>query len=239
MWSSSRTSRVSAGLVAAVAALLAAAPAPAQEQDPYEPVSDERTETWWSYVETKAKVRRLPSTSAARTGTIRPRTYLGSPDTVVVLARKGRWSRVRYAGLGRRTGWVPTRVLSNPKPVYAHLVIDRGRRRVALYEGGERVLAFDVGVGAPGSPTPAGRFFVREKVVVSSAGGIYGPIAYGLSAHSKYRTDWPGGGQVGVHGTNEPGLIPGRISNGCVRLRNRSIRRLARRLRVGTPVLIR
>jgi lipoprotein-anchoring transpeptidase ErfK/SrfK len=238
VWSSSRRSRVSAGLVAAAAAGLAAAPAPAQEP-PYERLSDERTETWWAYVEARAKVRRLPSQSAARVGTLRVRTFLGSPDTVVVLARRGRWSRVRYAGLGRRTGWVPTRVLSDPKLVGARLVIDRARRKIVLYEEGKRVMAFGVGVGAPGSPTPAGRFYVREKVVVSSRGGTYGPIAYGLSAHSKHRTDWPGGGQVGVHGTNRPDLIPGRISNGCVRLRNRAIRRLARRLRVGTPVLIR
>jgi hypothetical protein len=220
------------------AAGLAAAPAPAQEER-YEPLSDERTETWWAYVESPAKVRRLPATTAPRVGRIGVRTYLGSPDSVLVLARQGRWSRVRYSGLGRRVGWVPTRVLSAPQRVAARLVIDRARRKIVLYENGERVLAFAIGVGARGSPTPAGRFYVREKVVVSSGGGTYGPIAYGLSAHSKYRTDWPGGGQVGVHGTNQPGLIPGRISNGCVRLRNRSILRLARRLRVGTPVLIR
>jgi lipoprotein-anchoring transpeptidase ErfK/SrfK len=52
-------------------------------------------------------------------------------------------------------------------------------------------------------------------------------------------TDWPGGGFVGVHGTNEPQLIPGRISHGCVRLRNEDILRLARLLPVGTPVTIR
>jgi lipoprotein-anchoring transpeptidase ErfK/SrfK len=238
VWSSGRRSRVSAGLVVAAVAAASASPASAQS-DRYERVSDERTETWWAYVEARAKVRRLPATSASRVGTVKVRTHLGSPDSVVVLARQGRWSRVRYSGLGRRTGWVPTRVLSAPKRVRAQLVIDRARRRIALYEQGKRVFAFDVGVGAPGSPTPAGRFYVREKVIPSASGGIYGPVAYGLSAHSKYRTDWPGGGQVGVHGTNEPGLIPGRISNGCVRLRNRSIRRLARRLRVGTPVLIR
>ncbi len=68
--------------------------------------------------------------------------------------------------------------------------------------------------------------------------GIYGVLAFGTSAFSRFRTDWPGGGQVGVHGTNQPNLIPGRISNGCVRLRNRDVRRLDRRVAVGTPVLI-
>lgn len=239
MSSSSRPSRASrrAALGAILAACALAAPAAAQE--PYERLSDERTETWFSYVEERAKVRAGARTSARRVGTLRTRTHLGSPDTVVVLGRQGRWSRIRFSGIGSRFGWVPTRVLSEPAFVRTRLVIDRPRRRVVLYDRGERVMTFSAGVGAVGSPTPRGQFFVREKIIPSSSGGIYGPFAFGLSAHSKYRTDWPGGGQVGVHGTNQPGLIPGRISNGCVRLRNRSIRRLARRLPVGTPVTIR
>ena len=39
-------------------------------------------------------------------------------------------------------------------------------------------------------------------------------------------TDWPGGGIVGIHGTSQPGLIPGKISHGCVRLKNADILKL-------------
>jgi lipoprotein-anchoring transpeptidase ErfK/SrfK len=231
---SRRTSRASA----AVAILLSAAPAAAQADD-YDQVSNERTKTRWAYVESRAKVRESPATTASRVGVLRATTFLGSPGTVVVLGRQGRWSRVRYNGIGPHTGWVPTRVLSGLELVRTRVVIDRRRLKLLLYRRGKRVLSMRVGVGAHGSPTPAGTYYVREKVIPSDASGIYGPVAYGLSAHSRYRTDWPGGGQVGVHGTNEPGLIPGHISNGCVRLRNRSIRRLARQLPVGTPVTIR
>ena len=42
-----------------------------------------------------------------------------------------------------------------------------------------------------------------------------------------------------LHGTNQPGLIPGRPSHGCVRVTNRSIRRLAHLMPIGTPVRIR
>jgi lipoprotein-anchoring transpeptidase ErfK/SrfK len=52
-------------------------------------------------------------------------------------------------------------------------------------------------------------------------------------------TDWPDGGFVGIHGTNEPELIPGRVSHGCVRMRNSDIVRLAELMPVGTPILIR
>jgi lipoprotein-anchoring transpeptidase ErfK/SrfK len=51
-------------------------------------------------------------------------------------------------------------------------------------------------------------------------------------------TDWPGGGFIGIHGTNEPQLLPGRVSHGCIRLRNRDIARLAELMPVGTPVTI-
>ena len=44
---------------------------------------------------------------------------------------------------------------------------------------------------------------------------------------------------VGLHGTNEPNLIPGRPSHGCIRLRNRDILRLYRMAPRGTPVDIR
>jgi lipoprotein-anchoring transpeptidase ErfK/SrfK len=213
-------------------------PAAARAAD-YDRLSNERTKTRWAYVEQRAKVKAEPAASARRAGTLSVKTFLGSPSTVVVLGRQGNWSQVRYNGIGPHTGWVPTRVLSGLELVRTRVVIDRKRLKLLLYRRGERVLSMRVGVGAHGSPTPAGLYYVREKVIPSDPSGIYGPVAYGLSAHSRYRTDWPGGGQVGVHGTNEPGLIPGHISNGCVRLRNRSIGRLARQLPVGTPVTIR
>ena len=40
-------------------------------------------------------------------------------------------------------------------------------------------------------------------------------------------TDWPGGGFVGVHGTNEPSSFPGYISHGCIRLPNDAIVKLS------------
>ena len=80
---------------------------------------------------------------------------------------------------------------------------------------------------------------MRERLgPFASSNSVYGALAFGLSAYSPHRTDWPGGGQVGIHGTNQPSLIPGHISNGCVRLMNAKVRRLGRVLRTGTPLLI-
>ena len=68
---------------------------------------------------------------------------------------------------------------------------------------------------------------------------MYGPYAFGLSARSAVLTDWPGGGFIGIHGTNAPGLIPGGISHGCIRMRNGDITRLNRLVSAGTPVSVR
>jgi lipoprotein-anchoring transpeptidase ErfK/SrfK len=96
-----------------------------------------------------------------------------------------------------------------------------------------------VGVGKPATPTPSGQFYIRDRLTGLPPGGMYGPEAFGTSARSTKVTDWPGGSVVGLHGTNRPDLIPGRISHGCIRLRNADIRRLARLMPVGTPLTIR
>jgi lipoprotein-anchoring transpeptidase ErfK/SrfK len=121
--------------------------------------------------------------------------------------------------------------------VRTHLRIDRRRTRAVLYRGGRRIWSAPVGVGKRGTPTPAGRFYIRERLRGYAIGTIYGPIAFGTSAYSRL-TEWPGGGVIGIHGTNRPGLIPGRPSHGCIRVRNGDIRRLARLMPIGTPVRI-
>jgi lipoprotein-anchoring transpeptidase ErfK/SrfK len=44
---------------------------------------------------------------------------------------------------------------------------------------------------------------------------------------------------IGIHGTDQPQLIPGRPSHGCIRVPNWAIERLVRLMPLGTPVLIR
>lgn len=231
--------------VAAVAALLpagAGAAAP-RKVPPLVRLSDERTHTVYAYVRRPVWVRRRPSYRSGHVKHLTRHTFYGSAESVVVVWRttdsSGRtWYRVRYPGLGRRLGWMPGRALDDLEDTDTLLVIDRRRLRLRLYRRGRIVLRATVGVGARQSPTPRGRYYIRERLVPRRRRGIYGILAFGTSAFSRYRTDWPGGGQVGVHGTNEPGLIPGRISNGCVRLRNRDVRRLDRVLSIGTPVVI-
>jgi hypothetical protein len=207
-------------------------------------LSDERTRTWSAWVDRGTWVRSAPSLKARKLAPLRTRTWHGSDEVVVVIGRakvrRRNWSYVRYAGLGDRRGWVPDSALSALELRAKRLVLDRSRLRLTLLRGRRVLFTTHVGVGAAGSPTPAGRYYVRERLgPFANSNSIYGALAFGTSAYSPYRTDWPGGGQVGIHGTNQPGLIPGWISNGCVRLRNSAVLRLGGLLRVGTPLLIR
>jgi lipoprotein-anchoring transpeptidase ErfK/SrfK len=115
--------------------------------------------------------------------------------------------------------------------------VDLAAQQVELMDRGRRVFRAPVGVGTAAAPTPAGEFYVRNKLTRYSS-AFYGPIAFGTSARSETLTDWPGGGFIGIHGTNAPERLPGQVSHGCIRLRNDDIRALARLMPVGTPVSI-
>jgi lipoprotein-anchoring transpeptidase ErfK/SrfK len=192
----------------------------------------------------KAVVARAePAATARPVAPLALETSEGTTNLVLVIGERRRpdalWVHVRLPVLpNNRTGWVPRAALGGYHFVQTRLVVDRERLKATLFRDGREVFGAPVGIGSPGSPTPAGEFYVRDRV--SGFGDpFYGPIAFGTSARSAVLTDWPAGGFVGIHGTNEPGLIPGRISHGCVRLRNADILRLSRLMPVGTPVTIR
>jgi L,D-transpeptidase catalytic domain len=148
------------------------------------------------------------------------------------------WIRVRLAILpNNSTGWIRDDALGPFRALTTHLIVNRSKLTAALYRNGRVVFRARVGVGRSYWPTPRGEFYVREKLI-GFDDPFYGPLAFGLSARSAVLTDWPGGGFIGIHGTNAPQILPGRVSHGCVRMRNADILRLARLMPLGTPVTI-
>jgi hypothetical protein len=182
-------------------------------------------------------------TAASRTvGRLSRTTIDGTSNISLVtgdaLRRDGLWVRVRLAQLpNNRSGWVRRSALGGYRFVRTHLVVDRARLRAVLYAAGVAVFRAPVGIGRPEAPTPAGEFYVVDRLA-GFGNPFYGPVAFGTSARSPVLTDWPGGGVVGIHGTNEPRLIPGRISHGCIRMRNADILKLKQLLPIGTPLTI-
>jgi lipoprotein-anchoring transpeptidase ErfK/SrfK len=136
------------------------------------------------------------------------------------------------------TGWVLRDVLGAFHYVRTQLVVDAHAMTASLYRDGRVAFRTTVGVGRPRWPTPRGEFYVRD-LVTRFDDPFYGPAAFGTSARSEVLTDWPGGGYIGIHGTDRPNLLPGRVSHGCIRMRNDAILELVKLMPVGTPLTIR
>ncbi|MEY2430380.1 MAG: hypothetical protein QOC92_105, partial [Acidimicrobiaceae bacterium] len=156
----------------------------------------------------------------------------------VVLRSSQSWYHVRLAILpNNSTGWVPKKALGRLYTVHTHLYVDLKTTKATLERNGKVVFKTIIGVGRSYWPTPRGQFYIRDKLV-DFHNPSYGPVAFGTSARSAVLTDWADGGFIGVHGTNEPQILPGRVSHGCIRMPNASILTLARLMPVGTPLTI-
>jgi hypothetical protein len=206
-------------------------------------LSDSRTISRWAHANTAAVVRQSASPQAHAVGRLHFLTEDGQAEVYIALREKrvarsgGTWIEVslpqRPNGV---TGWVAASALGSLHVVGGRLLISRSRFRATLYDQAGRVLwSARVGVGEASLPTPAGHFYVREKLRAIGS-PVYGPYAIGTSAYAPKLSDWPGGGVIGVHGTDQPQLIPGDPSHGCVRLRNRDITHLWPLIAIGTPI---
>jgi L,D-transpeptidase catalytic domain len=219
-------------------------PAPALKVGRPKPLRRLADVSRWAPVLTATPVRAAPRPRARIVAHLGTRTPEATANLVTVLARHTDehgelWVRARLASLPNGlTGWVQRRALGGYTTLDTNLVIDVGRLRLKLLRDGNLVMSAPIGVGTAAAPTPRGHFYVRDKLT-DYRSPAYGPLAFGTSARSATLTDWPAGGYVGIHGTNRPTLIPGRVSHGCIRLRNADLVRLARLMPVGTPLTIR
>jgi len=187
-------------------------------------------------------VRSAPKTSAPILKTLtqfrpdyRPRAVLALSELDDPATGKPSWYRITVPGRPNgRTGWIRANA-ADLKPVDRWLVVYRGSRKFEFYVNGKLVRTGPVAIGRPGMETPLGLFYVQAKFDPSWP--VLGAYAFETSGYSKL-SDWPGGGVVGVHGTNTPQLIGQAVSHGCVRLLNKDIEYLRSVVAVGTPVKI-
>ncbi len=128
------------------------------------------------------------------------------------------------------------------------IVVDTSERRLYLVERGGQAIRYKVAVGRPGK-TWSGKTTIRRKARNPT-----------WAAPSAVRRDFPAlppvippgprnplgvaalvlsRGEYAIHGTNRPHLIGRAVSYGCIRMYNRDIADLYRRVRVGTSVIVR
>lgn len=136
------------------------------------------------------------------------------------------------------TGWVRASAVALAV-VRTRVVVDLSARHLTLFRNGRRVLSTTVAVGAPATPTPTGRYYVNQRLIAANPAGPYGPEAVGISAFSNVLTGWTQGGPIAIHGTDEPWSMGRAASNGCIRVRNATLRRIFAAALVGTPVVVR
>jgi len=180
-------------------------------------------------------------------GAVRPVRTVRTPKTARKLVflvdwKKQRWTWPKWVRVrlptrpNGATAWVKSRSVRFLLTRY-RVRIDLRRHELTVWRRGRLMLKAPVGVGRSVTPTPQGRYYLVTLLRPPNPRGPYGPYAFGLSAYSRVLTSFAGGpGQVGIHGTNRPRALARNVSHGCIRVRNAVIKRLARKLPLGTPV---
>ena len=154
-------------------------------------------------------------------------------------ARGGLWIRARLPARRAQTGWLARSALAGYEEVHTRLIVDRARLTLTLLRNGRAVFRAPVGIGRAAHPHSGGRLLrprppaalrqpvlrarrLRHQRAVRDADRL---------ARRRLRRD--------PRDQPSPSSFPGRVSHGCIRLRNADILRLARLLPVGTPLEIR
>ncbi len=107
------------------------------------------------------------------------------------------------------------------------IVIDADNQSLTLYENGQCVKRYAVAVGTRETPSPLGVWTVVD--MRKNWGSGFGTRWMGLNC------PW---GRFGIHGTNKPGSIGSFASHGCIRMLNRDVEDLYKRVSPGTKVII-
>jgi hypothetical protein len=168
------------------------------------------------------------------------RNRFGSPTTLAVLGRHAGWLQVSStARTDNRPAWVkddPARLIYGSTEY--SISTDLSERTMTLRRDGKLVRRFEVSIGAPGSPTPPGRYGITD-IWTTNLNPAYGCCAIALSGHQpQLPPEWTGGDLLGIHGTptDETGT---ESSYGCLRATADDMRALVSTVPLGTPVIIR
>jgi hypothetical protein len=167
-----------------------------------------------------------------------PRGPLGGPLVLGVVAVRGRWVEVTAEALPNgHYGWARFGRDVAVRPVQWTLRASLARRELDVLRDGRLVRAIRVGIGAPDSPTPTGRFAVAEKLT-----GPFGPaLGSRILALTAQQPRPPAGWNrrityyVAIHAGSGRGSA---VSAGCLHATEADVRYLMRTVSLGAPVQI-
>ena len=129
------------------------------------------------------------------------------------------------------------------------IVVREGQRRLYLMLGAGHAISYPVGVGRAGMQW-SGTVHIDGKYIqpawsppasIKRSNPRLPEVIPGGSPHNPMGVaamTLSGGGEYAIHGTNQPGLIGGFVSHGCIRMLNTDITDLYGRVGVGTTVVV-
>jgi lipoprotein-anchoring transpeptidase ErfK/SrfK len=166
-------------------------------------------------------------------------TWEGLPLVFLVQQRQGDWLEVQLnTRPNQTTAWIRASDVALRQTTH-RIVVSLASRSMTVYDGDSAVMQAPVAIGDPTTPTPRGSYYIDGAVRTPDPTGVYGPYQLSVAAFSEVLMSFGSGvGQIAMHGTNAPSLIGSAVSNGCLRMKNADITRLANTVEIGTPVQI-
>jgi hypothetical protein len=207
----------------------------APQPPPPKPVRQAPTGTLVAYVRSGRTVAVRSAPNGRVVEQLSSRTQFGSQRTFAV-TRAAHGLRVITTELPNgRTGWVEARGALRLSRTTVSLDVDLSSRLLRVRVGGRLVRAMRVGIGAPGTSTPTGRFAITDKLRGSNYSSVYGCCILALSGHqTNLPPGWTGGDRLAIHG----GSTAGAVSTGCLHATEADLRFLMRRIPLGAQITI-
>jgi hypothetical protein len=162
-------------------------------------------------------------------------TEFGSPRTFAATPA-GHGLRVITTELPNgRTGWVDGRGALRLSRTSVALDVDLSSRLLRVRAGKRLLRTLRVGIGAPGTATPTGRFAITDKLRGSDYSAVYGCCILALSGHqTNLPPGWTGGDRLAIHG----GSTGGAVSTGCLHAAETDLHWLMRSVPLGAQITI-
>ena len=160
------------------------------------------------------------------------RTEFGSPRTFA-LTPQGRVIATELPN--GSTGWVEGNGALRLTRVTVGLEVDLSQRFLRVRRAGRLLRTIRVGIGAPGTATPTGRFAITDKLAGSRYSAVDGCCIRALSGHqTTLPPGWTGGDRLAIHG----GSTAGAVSTGCLHAPEADLRWLMRVVPLGAQITI-
>ena len=165
---------------------------------------------------------------------VSPHTEFGSPQTLAVTrATRGGFRVISTSLPNSRVGWV-ARGAFRLRRTTLSLDVDLSQRLLRVRNGTRVVRRIPVGIGAPGTSTPIGRFAITDTLNGAAYSPVYGCCILALSGHqTNLPGGWTGGDRLAIHG----GSL-GAVSTGCLHASTSDLRFLMRSVPLGAQVVI-